>query len=182
MIQRPGRRRRLRQTATSRAAIPFLIIRHPVGAPCGSREQLRLLISGRTGGQPLERVPNDLVAAPAFLHREIALVHRAFRSERLDAGLHPRPPRLGDLLRTRRQFARATAMTGKPDRHCTQLHVNVLVPGNRGDAGLPFGEHLVAPAGVWPAQNRRADMVEDDRCLGNAPANSANSASSGSCG
>src|SRR3954463_13143408 len=57
------------------------------------------LVRGMPGGEPLKRIPQDLVAACTFVDGEIALEHRASWTERGDAGLDIGAPRLLQVLR-----------------------------------------------------------------------------------
>ena len=52
---------------------------------------------------------------------------------------------------------------GAPHRECAQLDVDIFVTGERAHAGAPFGEDLGGLTGVGPAQNRTAEMIQDDR-------------------
>src|SRR5215472_18324085 len=48
---------------------------------CRATEERGLLVGGVSGGDALEGVPQDLIAAGAFVHREIAPEHRSIRLE-----------------------------------------------------------------------------------------------------
>src|SRR5438132_11143430 len=73
--------------------------RQAIGFRCGAAEQCSLLVGGKTGGDPLERVPQNLITASALVDREIALEHRALRAERSDAGFDIGAPSLLEILR-----------------------------------------------------------------------------------
>src|SRR5712671_3944159 len=56
--------------------------------PCScSREQIRLFGTGCTFSQKLARVPEHRITVGDFVHREVALEHRARSPKRFDAGL-----------------------------------------------------------------------------------------------
>jgi len=51
------------------------------------------------GGDPLEGVPHDRIAAHPLVDREIALEHRALRAEGVDADFDVRAPGFLEVLR-----------------------------------------------------------------------------------
>src|SRR5215475_6903585 len=75
----------------------------PIKTCRGAMEKCRPLVWRIPGCEPLERIPDHLVAAHALIDRKVALEHAALRAEHLDAGLHERSPRRGKLARRRRQ-------------------------------------------------------------------------------
>ena len=84
----------------------------------------------------------------------------------LKANLEEGPPRGSDLLRGERQCFGLARRGGAPDRKRTQLHMDVAMR-RRGDHRLaPFGKDLRRPPGVGTAQDRAAEVVQDDRRLG----------------
>src|SRR5262245_45259165 len=55
--------------------------RQAIGFRRSAAKQRSFLVGGTSGGDPLERVPQDLITAGAFVDREIALKHRPLRAE-----------------------------------------------------------------------------------------------------
>ena len=76
--------------------------RQPVKGTRGLAEELRFFRSTCAGGQALERVPVDGVAAGQFVDGEIALEHRALGPENLDARLDGGFPGFRQFFRRRR--------------------------------------------------------------------------------
>src|SRR5215211_4972798 len=129
---------------------------------CAAEQALLLGGTGRPR-EALAGVPEHAVAVGAFVDGEIALEHGAVGAKGFDAGLDVGPPQSGKLFGARRQFALMHVETEQPHAETAQLHVDVGARGERPDALVPLGEHLVALALVAAEPDRAADMVHHDR-------------------
>src|SRR5688500_5406321 len=123
----------------------------------GAAEQALLLGAACSASESLAGVPEHAVAVRAFVDGEIAFEHGAVGAERLDAGLDVGPPQSGELLGARRQLALMHVETEQPHAETAQLHVHVGARGERPDALVPLGEHLVALAFEAAEPDRTAD-------------------------
>src|SRR5262245_55582840 len=123
-------------------------------------EQRGLLTLAVVRRKPLEGVEDDLVAALAFIRREIALEHAAVDAERLDAGLDIGLPGCSRLLGVRRlrpfMEAEARQHHGEP----AELHHDVRAIGDLLDRGLPGLEDLLAAVGITADADDPAAMIE----------------------
>ena len=80
----------------------------------------------------------------------------------LDADLEEGPPCCGDVLRRKRWGAGLPPQSGAPDRKRTELDVDILVRRKRRHSRTPFGKGFRNATRVGTAENRAAEMVEDD--------------------
>src|SRR5580700_8438218 len=82
---------------------PYVLLRslhiETIGPSGGAAEQRGLLVGGIPGRDALERIPQHLIAAGAFIDREIAFEHRTLRPEGGDADFDIGAPSLLQILR-----------------------------------------------------------------------------------
>src|SRR5277367_1110096 len=126
----------------------------------------RLFRGRRVGGDALERIPELGVAARLLVRREVALEHAAVRAKGFDAGLDVLAPRRGEIFGGRRQVAlvEVEAERGHPD--AAELDVDIRTFGQFGDVLSPTGEDLLPVTGIGADAEHAADMIEDDRRVG----------------
>src|SRR5262249_39729952 len=117
-------------------------------------------------GDALERVPQLGIAARLLVGREVAFEHAAFGAEGLDARLEILPPRCGEVGRGRRQVALVKVEAERGHADAAELDDEVRAFREFGDVLLPAGEDLSAVADIRPDAKDPADMIEDDRRLG----------------
>src|SRR6266478_6046605 len=140
-----------------------------IGLGCGSAEQRGFLVGGAPGGDALEGVPHDRIAAHALVDREIALEHRALRTERGDAGLDIWAPGLLEILRGGRHVVLEEGKACQLHAQPADLDIDIGAGGNLADRGAPLCERLLALAGIWPDRQRSANVIEHDRRVRKGP-------------
>jgi len=128
----------------------------------GTTEERGFLVSGRAGCEPLAGIPKDRVATPALLHRKIALEHASAsakivrRKLRRRAATPPRSPPRKAVRRRSSALSRLAEREALPasQRHCRDAQA-LSCP-------TPFGKDLGRPSRIGAAQNRTAEMVQDN--------------------
>src|SRR5271167_1110240 len=118
------------------------------------------------GGNALERIPQLGVAAGLFVRRKIALEHAAVDAKGFYAGLDILVPRRREVSGRRRQVAFVEVEAERGHAHTAELDVDVRAFGQFGDVLLPAGEDLLPAARIGADAEYTADMVEDDRGVG----------------
>ena len=119
-----------------------------------------------SGRQALERVPHHGIAAHPLVDREVALEHAAVGAERLDAGLHERPPCRGEFARGRRQ--RLLVEREAADRHrlAAELQHHIGALRQLAQIAPPSGKRLVGLRAIRADADRAAAMIGADRLIG----------------
>src|SRR5215470_16574305 len=134
----------------------------PIDARRRVVEELGALRSREAGGEALERVPEDRVAAARHVDREVRLEHAAIDAELLDRVLVVRPCGVAELLAARR--ARALVPAEAIDLHDpAELGDDVGAGGDLGDRLLPLRVDVLGAAGVRSDAERPAEVIQDDR-------------------
>src|ERR1700730_6063643 len=137
--------------------------RQAIGFRRGAVEQGGLLVGGIAGGDPLERVPPNLITAGTLVDREIALEHAALRAERSDAGLDIGAPSLLEILRRRRLLVVEERVTDGLHPEPAELDIGIGKARDFADPVAPFGEGLLALAGIRSDGGGPAAMLEPPR-------------------
>src|SRR5499427_9206690 len=114
------------------------------------------------GGDALKCIPQRLIAAAALVDREIALEHRALRSEGGNASLDIGPPCLLQILRGGRLGLFKKIEADHLHAETTKLDISVGEARDLSDLGAPSGESFVTLARIWTDRDRSADMIEHD--------------------
>src|SRR6266853_1949726 len=118
-----------------------------------------------SGRDALERVPQHLITAGAFVDREIAFEHRALWAEGGDAGLDVRAPGLLQILRGGRLGLLEEIEADHLHTETAELDISVGEARDLLDLGAPSGERFVALARIWANRDRSAHMIEHDSRL-----------------
>src|SRR5258708_22402108 len=101
----------------------------PVKPRRGAGEEIGFF--GRRGAarEPLERVEQHRIAAPALVDRKIALEHAAVGAEIFDAGIDIGPPGIGHLTRRGRHRCQVEIEGVDDHRQPAELHIRVRAGG-----------------------------------------------------
>src|SRR5689334_12968711 len=104
-----------------------------------------------------------MIAAAAFVDREVAFEHGSSDAEGLDARLDVGAPGVGELFGRRRQSALVNIETEQTHAEAAELDADVRTLRELANRFAPLLEHFVAPAGVGTDADRSADMIENHR-------------------
>src|SRR5436305_8212500 len=120
----------------------------PVKPCCRPGEQIGFVRAAGAFGQKLAGIPEDWIAVGAFVDREVALEHATRRAERLDAGLHIRPPGRDKHFGRRRLGLLVEAEPANPHAKPAYFDEDIGAGGEPLDRCRPARKYLFVLAGI----------------------------------
>src|SRR5215472_4680247 len=113
-----------------------------------------------------ESIPQLGVAAGLLVDREVAFEHAAIDAKGFDAGLDILAPRRGKVFGGWRHLGLVEIEAERGHADAAELDIDVRALCQLGDISLPAGEDFLPAAGIGANAEHAADMVEDDRRVG----------------
>ena len=129
-------------------------------------KQLGFFVGREVGGQALETVPQDIVAAGNHIHGKIGLEHATIRAKLLDGMVVVLSRRQHQLFRVRRPVLFVPGKAIQLHIDAAQLGHHVLATGQRRNILLPLGEIRIPPACVRADAKGAAKMIQNDAGVG----------------